>query len=825
MDLLINHIENYLFEYIESSKKVFELAFTKVSNKKKEEYKQLLRYVDNLIYASLKKEQEGIQKIHLHFQYSDEEFIKILFEYFVIREHLSNLEGDSLKEDLNPLLKSTLQTQLINKKRLQLCPAGASAKNGGNKIFKKWKKEKKLNKNLINYLESLSEKSSFCPKTIFNSQIKDLNFASKIFENIPFLPEIDESELSYNFSNVINTLDDIDHLNSVLIDSLKTIFIFNCERKTNMSNFNLQEIETWNNDFETNVERYIIITFGTNNSSHSISNKHQQIKERFMLSHYNSYSILFDELKLLCDKQISKKISLDFQGQSVTAFLEDFFIQTKINGLYELRSIKMMNIYSICYTDVIRDFILKDVFSIDLNPTLITDETKEDILTLPKTDIQSLKKILTNILDLIIQFNIKKTINEKITRDSKIVLDDLILKNELFFNLIRQNLNIKDKRRYLNWDNIEDSINSHILILSYRDQGNYDHHFYPNINELKVSEDSNIDVVLPAFLFKQTYDWSHYNLLKAYQKTLDHPIRRSCFDWDALKNKINQLKPEKSIDISWDLESNYSNDDTRITFRISYMDTARNTCNPSDLLIYREHNISQSRIKTIRWIYENIEFSENSLCFQKLDDLIDEFNPAEKLIDTEQQNQDLKIIKQQFELGDENVGRLWKILLGRKAEKYGVKNLYNEIQNLFSHNNMSIVSYSHFESTWINPNSKSLVPRGNKVFKIICDYLDLSITYRRIIYTIKNRTITGRRNATRIYSKLLKDLFNDGCFDDGADNNQILSMKVENYKINHNLDELGIDEEKPLAGLLTLIELIRPELSYKEVHNIEKNEQ
>jgi hypothetical protein len=185
----------------------------------------------------------------------------------------------------------------------------------------------------------------------------------------------------------------------------------------------------------------------------------------------------------------------------------------------------------------------------------------------------------------------------------------------------------------------------------------------------------------------------------------------------------------------------------------------------------------------------------------------------------------LKIIKQQFESGDENVGRLWKILLGRKAEKYGVKNLYNEIQNLFSHNNMSIVSYSHFESTWINPNSKSLVPRGNKVFKIICDYLDLSITYRRIIYTIKNRTITGRRNATRIYSKLLKDLFNDGCFDDGADNNQILSMKVENYKINHNLDELGIDEEKPLAGLLTLIELIRPELSYKEVHNIEKNEQ
>jgi hypothetical protein len=140
-------------------------------------------------------------------------------------------------------------------------------------------------------------------------------------------------------------------------------------------------------------------------------------------------------------------------------------------------------------------------------------------------------------------------------------------------------------------------------------------------------------------------------------------------------------------------------------------------------------------------------------------------------------------------------------------------------------NNLDMVSQGHFESTWINPDSASLVPRGNKAFRVLCNYLGLPTTYLRIIYTIKNRNINGRRNATRIYSRLLKDLFNDGCFDEGVNPEQILMTKIDYYKNNHNLDELGIDEENPLTGLITLVELIKPELSYKEVKGIEKREE
>ena len=306
---------------------------------------------------------------------------------------------------------------------------------------------------------------------------------------------------------------------------------------------------------------------------------------------------------------------------------------------------------------------------------------------------------------------------------------------------------------------------------------------------------------------------------------LNHPIRRNNFKWDEFKKKIHDLKPDKSTDISWDLESSFSSSDTRVTYRFTFMDNSRITCNPSDLFIYKQDNLNNPRIQNIRWIYESIDIEETAIEVENLDLLIDEFNPAERLIDTKQQDNDLEIIRNQFGFEDESAGRLWKILLARKITEIGKVKLYEDLKDLFVKNNILIVSFSHFESTWINPDSESLVPRGNKVFKVLCDYLQMPITYRRIIYTIKNKTITGKRNATRIYSKLLKDLFNDGCFDEEANPTQVLSNRLEYYRSNHNLDELSIDEDNPLSGLLILIELIVPELSYKKVMRIEKNEQ
>ena len=71
-------------------------------------------------------------------------------------------------------------------------------------------------------------------------------------------------------------------------------------------------------------------------------------------------------------------------------------------------------------------------------------------------------------------------------------------------------------------------------------------------------------------------------------------------------------------------------------------------------------------------------------------------------------------------------------------------------------------------------------------------------------------------------NQLLRDLFNDGCFDDLRITRFVISQRLNQYKINHPLDELGIAEKYLLDNLVALVELIYPELRFSEVEFIEK---
>lgn len=74
-------------------------------------------------------------------------------------------------------------------------------------------------------------------------------------------------------------------------------------------------------------------------------------------------------------------------------------------------------------------------------------------------------------------------------------------------------------------------------------------------------------------------------------------------------------------------------------------------------------------------------------------------------------------------------------------------------------------------------------------------------------------------------NQLLTDLFNDGCFNHDENARDIINNKLSFYKSNHPLDELGIDENYLAENLVTLTELIQPELKLLELETIEKIEQ
>ncbi|MFA7447665.1 MAG: hypothetical protein WCY77_04450 [Weeksellaceae bacterium] len=820
------HISKHLDSFLElNNQALFENVFEKLKSENKEEYRKLLQYLFCIIENSRNQENELIT-INIHFEKiindRDKTLIaEFLWHYYFEFQHL-NEEGNKINEilkskisDLNQEVKKDLYLPTNNKKLTK-------------QIFENRKRDRKH----LDYYRSLNERASLTPETLINLKLNQLNFLSKFYENNPvYLPaEVDKltdlnSFVLYNTKefNDIRTL----QINTTpLLQLIKNIVLFDCENSVKrFSPFNFQQLSNLNDHHGTKINLFLVVTFSNKENLNSIKTKINRLKERYYIPNQSSYIITRQEFDYLVQQEHVDEPEISFLEPSSSVFWEDFHLETKINGLYELRSIKMMNVYSLCFNQEIKEYILTHIFSSNINRSLITEDTKQEIFNLPNEDILKLKDLLSNVLDLIINTDLRSSINDCISDDTRIILDDSILKNEGFLDLIKKSINVRSNRIFISWDNLEEKPANEVIILSYRDQGNFNNHFYPNINEIQVSKFSKTKCIFPALLFKKNYEWSKYNQAKDYYKLLDHPIRRNHFDWKKFKEKIQELKPEKPIDISWDLESDYSSSDTRITYKIVFENNRQNTCNPSDLHIYYEDDNKEYRIQPIRWIYEELEMEDNRLSVQKLDELIEEFNPAERLIDTEQQDNDLLIIRNQFDLGEEGAGRLWKILLARKVANSSVEKLYNDLKMLFKINNLDIVSQNHFESTWINPESVSLVPRGNKTFKVLCKYLGLPTTYLRIIYTIKNRNINGRRNATRIYSKLLKDLFNDGCFDEEANPEQILFSKIEHYKTNHNLDELGIDEENPLSGLSTLIELLKPELTFKEVRSIEKREE
>ena len=652
-----------------------------------------------------------------------------------------------------------------------------------------------------------------------------------MLEKNPFLLHI--QELSDVNSYVVLNLESFNSISKLKLDNIpifklfENIILFDCEdRVQRFSQLNFQNLVNLNQRHGTNFQNFIVITFGNDgNTINSVRNKIDLIKDRFKIPINSSYTISKSEIDFLLNRKESSTLAIEFVGFKSSSFWDDFILETKITGLYELRSIKFMNIYSICYTDEIKNYILNDLFSNEDKSELLSNNntTKQAILQLRDEDVDKLKQALSQTLDTVIKSDIKSKIIEKLANANSIVLDEAILRNQNLLSKIRMCLGFKNSTKFKTWSDLINSDLKDILILSYRDQGRYPNYYFPNLLELDLNPESIAIAMLPSFLFIDYYNWSKYNLYIDYHKLLSHPIRETHFEWDKLKKNIQELKPEKKLVIDWELENTYSNTEYRESYKVKLSGQRAKLYHSSDLIIYSDTNSDVFRIERIKWFFENIDCEESKYMMQKLDELLDEFNPAEKLIDTSQQEMELQIIRNQLGLENESAGRIWKVLLNKKAEIIGIDALYTELLHLFSNNNIPLVKQSYFISSWLNTQNDALMPRGNKIVKVLFDYLQLSKEYRIILYRLKNASISGKIEATRKYSNLLKDLFSDGCFDSNANLKLVIQNKLDDYKQNHSLEELGIDSENPISGLIALVELIRPEIKTVELETIEKN--
>ena len=826
MELITQHIQPYLSTFQSEIPQSFENVFDNLQSDIKNDYKEVLIYVDYILNNALFCNNEVVDVLHLHLE---EEFCTpeklLIAEYLLVKIFTHYQLSDFIERKPNLQLEEIIKSLLAKQSSLLKCPDGASAINGGNRIYKNWVDEKKSNKSILEFYKRLNENSSLQPKSIFNTQKNISSQVNQVFKFKPYCVEFGSENLSYTFHNVSKTLNEIDSVSSSFIDSLETIVLFDCERKRIMTNFSFEELNKWNSEYGTIFNKYLIISFGKlPHSLNNIRNKVDIIKERFKLEKDKTYTILAAEIDFLLSRGEKISTTVDFIGYENSTFWELFLLETSINSLYELRSIKMMNVYSICLNNEIKDYIIEDLFAKTESSDLISYTTKQAILELRDDDFNRIKEALGNTLDSIIKSDLKSRIIHNLISRPTIIFDEAITRNVKLVSKLTKSLNLKKAVKFKSWSELTNPILRKFLILSYRDQGKYPNYYYPNLLEFECQEEKTTDAILQNFLFGNHYKWAKYYLLKDYHKYLSHPTRNFHFEWNQLNNIIKSFRPTSKLNIDWNLENEFSNPEQRETYRIKTKGQNTRTFNGSDLFIVSDGNTLNHNVVKIDFLL-SLDSDDGKVFIQNLDEIQENINIYEKIVDTEQQEEELDIIRKQFNLGDESAGRLWKILLKSIADNDGEQKLYDDLRSHFESKGLKIVSQSHFKNSWINPQSESIAPLSKRIFIELCEYLKIPKIYFVIIQRIRNASKQSNRQSTRQMNQLLKDLFNDGCFIDKAKGGtEIINDNLSYYKLNHPLDELGIDENHLAKNLVALIELIQPELNLMELETIEKIE-
>lgn len=824
MNLIDQHIRKHLLYLLNEKDASFQEIFTLIQSKEKSDYILLLKYIHLLSNEVFLNDNAGTKKLHLHFEHDfNDNSLLIIAQYVLIRLFRENIEANMSNpqdnEKLNQL-KISLQAKL---KRLSPCPEGASGLNGGNRIYKNWRKDKKDIQSLSEFYNQLSD-IDVSVKTLFNCQVRISNALSDLYKTKPYAVNFDEYNklLTFNLLNTELTLNRIDEIDNYIIDNLETIVIFDCERKKIMQYFSAQDII----DYDIDLKKYLIISVGNKKTSiQGLREKINLIQDRFKISSNDSYPIIQSEIDYCSGIKSEQYIPVSFIGIGASHFWDAFLLETNVQDLYELRSIKMMNLYSLCFNEEIRSYILQELFSDKDRSDLISDETKLRLLDLRSDDRQTLKDLLSNLLDLIVNSGMKYNIINKIKKETVLLIDYIVINSEKLSRLISSALLLSKNNKLISWSSFKSLKNSAVLILSYQDQGKHPYYFYPNIIETTLSKSVLVEAIFHKFLFFNRYEWAKYNLAKGIYNLTNHPIRERYFHWNRLKHAINSLRPSKEDDINWNLEQQYSDHNDRETIKLKLKKERERTFNCSELFILAT-NDSNFRVEKIEDIISIVD-NTVTCSVQNLDDIQRSINIYEKIVDTNQQIEELNIIRQQFDIDNESTGRLWKILLKKKAlllGKDGEDVLYDDLKKHLENRGLKIVSLHHFKSNWLNPESDSMAPISKKVFIELCHFLDLPKVYFVIIQRLRNVSKQSTRESTRQMNRLLRDLFNDGCFDVNSNVNEIISNKLENYKRNHPLDDLGIDEKYLVSNLITLVELIKPEINLQEIENIKRNE-
>lgn len=826
MKLVDEHILKHLDGFIPIPDHDFKLIFDVISHQNKSRYQNLLLYLDRVINSLINLNNSGLQYSHLHLVGMDDvEGRHVIGEFIGVKFFLTGL-----KTAKQPSIDNTLEKEVKRlSMKLKYFPEGVTGKS---KESKQILARRKLVRRIIEYyrnIQTIYPDRQVEEQTLMNVSQAHSQYLNEICEGDHFILPIDHvrSRKSFVYTNSVKSRDQLDSIkinDSHLLDLLQHIVLFDCEEKQVHRQFNYKELDEWNNQ-SSSFKNLIIISFGDHFRFCQLKSRIERIQSRFhskepKFPDYQSYVISQPEIKkLIGDQNEESNDEIIFFDQPNLEFWDDVKTTLSLhNGLYELRSINMLNLYSMVVNDGMKNVLLSSIFDSTDALWLIGYETQSAIKELSTTSINDLKRCLSLLFDWIIQSNWRKEIISKVKQATVVVLPYQLVNNRDLLDNFCKDVGLTKLQKVITWKQFSEYPDERCLILAYRDAGQFPYRITPNLFEIRGTK-FQVTALFLSFFFHRKFKWTDYSMSRDYAKILSNETRAAHFSWKDLLQEIVDTKPEKVTDIDWDFENSYSPVGDHLTIKVKFRSVSKpKSYYPSEWFIVKYSDSPSLRVVHLDDL-SNEDFSESPIMGQCLDEIHAEFNLYEKLANVDREEAELKLIRNKYNLnGTQSASSLWKVLLKRKAVDTF---LYKQLESYLGELGLRLVSQNTFETNWLDDESNTLIPRENKVFLSLCQFLELPMTYYRLMLRKKNAERQERRKNTKQMSDLLSDLINDGCFNDGANYLQIIANNKDKYIRNHDFDEIGVSKEQVEDELQTLVNLLLPCLKLLSIESIE----
>jgi len=352
-----------------------------------------------------------------------------------------------------------------------------------------------------------------------------------------------------------------------------------------------------------------------------------------------------------------------------------------------------------------------------------------------------------------------------------------------------------------------------VIIVDYRDPGRYPFDIYPNIFENSSYNAKNIRALFLTMFFKYNYGYAMFEYHRIlYKKVLSHPIRSAHFKWSDLVSNIGKDKPDSSLSYLWDLNNSYTGHTDRDLVVVTMATGSKKSFFPSQLFVakYDEDHLFPIKAGDIKEQQDN-----KKMFIQPLDELYEGLNLFETTVDEESE---IKQLKKELGLLDHDPeAGLWKVLLKRKAEKEGEKEIYLALQHSLTRSQLPFVREGYFIDHWLQPKSDLLIPRSKRVFRSVCTYLGLPEVYFRVMLKKRARERLASRKSNAQMDQLIAVLVSMGMFDTAQPDLTFDNIFITNF----DLEDIGFDAGTVKKELYALVDLCKSNLALKEIISIE----